>query len=136
MADVGTLQRLPKLLPLAVVKELACTGRKMGAAKALGHGLGNEVLDTPQALLAGALQCAKEIAAKPPVALWGTKQAVHYARDHSVDNALNQMGWLQGAIWSHQQVHQAVTAVTAMKEKRAGNFPDLAVLQYFNEIGL
>jgi enoyl-CoA hydratase len=56
------------------------------------------------------------------------KQAVHYARDHSVDDALKQMGWLQGAIWSHQQVHQAVTAVMAMKEKRAGKFPDLAAL--------
>ncbi len=133
VADVGTLQRLPKLIPLAVVKELAYTGRKLGAAKALAYGLVNEVFDTPEALLAGALQCAKEIAAKPPVTIWGTKQAVHYARDHSVDEALKQMGWLQGAIWSNQHVREAVTA---MKEKRAGNFPDLAVLQYFNENGL
>jgi len=133
VADVGTLQRLPKLMPLAVVKELAYTGRKMGAAKALAYGLVNEVFDTPEALLAGALQCAKEIAAKPPVAIWGTKQAVHYARDHSVDDALKQMGWLQGAIWSNQHVREAVKA---MKEKRAGSFPDLAALQYFNENGL
>lgn len=133
VADVGTLQRLPKLIPLAVVKELAYTGRKLGAVKALAYGLVNEVFDTPEALLAGALQCAKEIAAKPPVAIWGTKQAVHYARDHSVDESLKQMGWLQGAIWSNQHVREAVTA---MKEKRAGNFPDLAVLQYFNENGL
>ena len=133
VADVGTLQRLPKLMPLAVVKELAYTGRKLGAAKALAYGLVNEVFDTPEALLAGALQCAKEIAAKPPVAIWGTKQAVHYARDHSVDDALKQMGWLQGAIWSNQHVREAVTA---MKEKRACSFPDLAALQYFNENGL
>ena len=51
----------------------------------------HKVFDTPKALLAGAMQCAKEIAAKPPVAIWGTKQAVHYARDHSVDDALKQM---------------------------------------------
>ena len=133
VADVGTLQRLPKLIPLAVVKELAYTGRKLGAARALAYGLVNEVFDTPEALLAGALQCAKEIAAKPPVAIWGTKQAVHYARDHSVDESLKQMGWLQGAIWSNQHV---IEAVTAMKEKRPGNFPDLAALQYFNENGL
>ena len=133
VADVGTLQRLPKLIPLAVVKELAYTGRKLGAAKALAYGLVNEVFDTSEALLAGALQCAREIAAKPPVAIWGTKQAVHYARDHSVDEALKQMGWLQGAIWSNQHVREAVTA---MKEKRPGNFPDLAALQYFNENGL
>ena len=133
VADVGTLQRLPKLIPLAVVKELAYTGRKLGAARALAHGLVNEVFDTSETMLAAALQCAREIAAKPPVAIWGTKQAIHYARDHSVDDALKQMGWLQGAIWSNQHVRESLMA---MKEKRAGGFPDLATLQHFNEIGL
>ncbi|CAN5163232.1 crotonase/enoyl-CoA hydratase family protein [soil metagenome] len=133
VADVGTLQRLPKLMPLALVKELAYTGRKLGAARALAHGLVNEVFDTADAMLAGALQCAQEIAAKPPVAIWGTKQAIHYARDHSVDDALRQMGWLQGAIWSNQHVREAVMA---LKEKRPGDFPDLATLRHFNEIGL
>lgn len=133
VADVGTLQRLPKLIPLALVKELAYTGRKLGAAQALAHGLVNEVFDTSETMLAAALQCAKEIAAKPPVAIWGTKQAIHYARDHSVDDALKQMGWLQAAIWSNQHVRESLMA---MKEKRAGGFPDLATLKHFNEIGL
>jgi enoyl-CoA hydratase len=133
VADVGTLQRLPKLVPLAVVKELAYTGRRLSAQKALGYGLVNEVFDSAEAMLAGALQCAQEIAAKPPVAIWGTKQAIHYARDHAVDDALRQMGWLQGAIWSNQHVRESVTA---MKEKRAGEFPALSPLQHFNEIGL
>ncbi len=133
VADVGTLQRLPKLVPLAVVKELAYTGRRLSAAKALGYGLVNEVFESPEAMLVGALQCAKEIASKPPVAIWGTKQAIHYTRDHSVDDALKQMGWLQGAIWSNQHVREAVTA---MKDKRAGEFPALSVLKHFNEIGL
>ncbi|MDO9359172.1 MAG: enoyl-CoA hydratase-related protein [Polaromonas sp.] len=133
VADVGTLQRLPKLVPLAVVKELAYTGRRMPAQKALGYGLVNEVFDSPEAMLAAALQCAKEIASKPPVAIWGTKQAIHYTRDHSVDDALKQMGWLQGAIWSNQHVRESVTA---MKEKRAGTFPALSPLNYFNENGL
>ncbi|MEO7954863.1 MAG: enoyl-CoA hydratase-related protein [Polaromonas sp.] len=133
VADVGTLQRLPKLVPLAIVKELAYTGRKLGAARALACGLVNEVFDTHEAMLAGALQCAREIAAKPPVAIWGTKQAIHYARDHPVDEALKQMGWLQGAIWSNRHVRESVTA---MKEKRQPDFPALAKLTNFNEIGL
>ncbi len=132
VADVGTLQRLPKLIPLALVKELAYTGRRMSAAKAMACGLVNEVFDTHEALLAGAMQCAREIAAKPPVAIWGTKQALHYARDHSVDDALKQMGWLQGAVWSNQQV---LEAVTAMKGKRAGVFAPLQPLQGFRDLG-
>ena len=132
VADVGTLQRLPKLIPEAVVKELAYTGRRLGADKALGYGLVNAVFDTPEALLAGALQCAAEIAAKPPVAIWGTKQAIHYTRDHSVHDALEQMGWLQGAIWSNAHVRESVSA---MKEKRAGQFTPLSALVGFSEQG-
>lgn len=131
VADVGTLQRLPKLIPLGVVKELAYTGRRLSAAKALAYGLVNEVFETQEAMLTAALQCAQEIASKPPVAVWGTKQAVHYARDHSVEDSLRQMGWLQGAIWSNQHVREAVTA---MKQKREGDFPALPPLQRFSEV--
>ena len=131
VADVGTLQRLPKLVPLAVVKELAYTGRRMGADKALGYGLLNAVFDTPEQTVAAALQCAQEIAAKPPVAIWGTKQAVHYARDHTVDESLKQMGWLQAAIWSNRHVGEAVMA---FQGKRSGNFPDLVELKSFTDL--
>lgn len=132
VADVGTLQRLPKLIPLAVVKELAYTGRRMPASQALQYGLVNAVFDTEDAMLQAALQCAREIASKPPVAIWGTKQALHYARDHAVDDALKQMGWLQGAIWSNRHVMEAVMA---MKSKRPGDFPALTPLQPFKDIG-
>jgi enoyl-CoA hydratase len=77
------------------------------------------------------MQCAGEIAAKPPVAIWGSKQALHYARDHSVDDALKQMGWLQGAIWSNAHVREAIVSA---KEKRAGEFPQLQALQSFREL--
>jgi enoyl-CoA hydratase len=131
VADVGTLQRLPKLVPLGVVKELAYTGRRLPAQKALAYGLVNEVFDTQEAMVAAALKCAAEIAAKPPVAIWGTKQVIHYARDHSVDDALKQMGWVQGAIWSNAHVRESVTA---MKEKRAAVFPDLPPLSSFTDL--
>jgi enoyl-CoA hydratase len=132
VADVGTLQRLPKLMPLAVVKELAYTGRRLPAAKAMAYGLVNEVFDTAEAMLAAALQCASEIASKPPVAIWGTKQALHYARDHSVEDSLRQMGWLQGAIWSSANVRESIMA---MQAKRAPQFDPLAPLKPFRDLG-
>lgn len=130
VADVGTLQRLPKLMPLGLLKELAYTGRRLPAERALACGLVTELFDTHADLVAGALACAREIAAKPPVAIWGTKQAVHYARDHGVEDSLRQMGWLQGAIWSNRHVGEAVQA---MQHKRAGDFPALAPLKRFSE---
>jgi enoyl-CoA hydratase len=128
VADVGTLQRLPKLIAPGVVKELAYTGRRMGAQRAQAVGLVNEVFDTHAATVDAALQCAREIASKPPVAVWGSKQAIDYARDHSVEDSLRQMGWLQGTVWSNANVREAITA---MKERRPAQFDALAPLRSF-----
>jgi enoyl-CoA hydratase len=132
VADVGTLQRLPKLVPLGIVKELAYTGRRLGAQRALACGLVNEVFESQQAMLDAAMQCAKEIAAKPPVAIWGTKQVIHYARDHGVDDSLRQMGWVQGAVWSTAHVGEAIAA---SKTKREADFPPLAPVPSFMQRG-
>jgi len=131
VADVGTLQRLPKLMPMAVVKELAYTGRRLSADKAMQYGLVNEVLPDAEATLAHAMKVAEDIVSKPPVAIWGTKQALHYARDHSVDDALKQMGWLQSGIWSNAHVKEAITS---FQKKQTGSFPDLLALQTFKDV--
>jgi len=131
VADVGTLQRLPKLMPMAVVKELAYTGRRLSADKALQYGLVNEVLPDAAAALAAAMKAAAEIASKPPIAIWGTKQALNYARDHSVDDALKQMGWLQSGIWSNRHVQEAITA---FQQKQVAHFPELAPLTSFKDV--
>ena len=68
---------------------------------------------------------------KRPVAIWGTKQVIHYTRDHSVEDSLKQMGWVQGAIWSNAHVREAVGA---MKEKRAGSFPGLTGVGSFRDL--
>jgi enoyl-CoA hydratase len=130
VADVGTLQRLPKLIPMAVAKELAYTGRRMGAEQALQHGLVNQVLPDAASALEAAMKAAAEIASKPPIAIAGTKQALHYARDHSTEDALKQMGWLQSGIWSNRHVQEAIAAFQA---KRTGHYPDLAELKSFKD---
>jgi enoyl-CoA hydratase len=127
-ADVGTLQRLPKLIPEGIVHEMAYTGRRLTAARALNVGLVNEVFESQEAMLAAALQMAREIAEKPPVAIWGSKQAIHYARDHSTQDALQQMGWLQSGIW---QTSNLTEAFAAKQQARATQFDDLAPLRSF-----
>lgn len=129
-ADLGTLQRLPKLIPEGVVREYAYTGRRMQAYRALAVGLVNEVFDTQEAMLEAAMQTAMEIAARPPVAVWATKQAIDYARDHPVADGLRQMGWLQAGMWDTGAV---VEAIQARSERRAPEFPDLKPLRYFGD---
>jgi enoyl-CoA hydratase len=127
-ADLGTLQRLPKLIPEGVVHELAYTGRRLPAQRALALGLVNELFATQEEMIAAALQMAKEIAEKPPVAIWGSKQAIHYARDHSTDDALKQMGWLQSGIW---QSGNLLEAFKAKQQGRLPEFDDLPALHSF-----
>lgn len=129
-ADLGTLQRLPKLIPEGVVREYAYTGRRMPAYRALAVGLVNEVFDTQEAMLEAAMQTAMEIAARPPVAVWATKQAIDYARDHPVADGLRQMGWLQAGMWDTGAV---VEAIQARSERRAPEFPDLEPLRFFGD---
>ncbi|WP_332854519.1 crotonase/enoyl-CoA hydratase family protein [Duganella sp. S19_KUP01_CR8] len=88
-ADVGTLQRLPKLIGDGMARELAYTARKVDAAEAKEIRLVNRVFDTPEALSAGVRAIAAEIAAKAPLAIRGVKEMITYARDHSVADGLN-----------------------------------------------
>ncbi|XP_008281288.1 delta(3,5)-Delta(2,4)-dienoyl-CoA isomerase, mitochondrial isoform X2 [Stegastes partitus] len=91
-ADVGTLQRLPKVIgSRSLVNELALTGRKLYADEAKSSGLVSRVFPDKEAMMAGALEMAGEIAARSPVAIQGTKINLVYSRDHSVAEGLHHM---------------------------------------------
>lgn len=121
-ADVGTLQRLPKLIPDGVARELVYTGRRMSAARAREVGLVNEVFADHESLVAGTLAIAAEIAEKSPLTIWGAKEAMVYSRDHSVPDSLHQIShWQTGAF----QPADMMEAFAAKGEKRKPDFPDL-----------
>jgi enoyl-CoA hydratase len=121
-ADLGTLQRLGKVIPEGVARELAFTGRRMPAQRAYEVGLVQAVYDDHDSLVAGALETAREIAGKSPLAIWGTKVAMNYARDHGVDDALDQIATWQSGMF---QPADMMESFTAKAEKRAPVFPDL-----------
>jgi enoyl-CoA hydratase len=122
-ADLGVLQRLPKLIPPGVARELAYTGERLGAERALALGLVNAVLPDAVALLALALGVARSIAAKSPLAIAGSKLALNHARDHGTAASLQQMSLLQSAIFDPAEMSEAIAA---WKGKRAGVFDPLA----------
>jgi len=121
-ADVGTLQRLPHLIPSGLVRELAYTGRRLLAAEALGSGLVNEVFTDQDAMLKKVMEIAADIASKSPLAVHGTKEMLVYTRDHSVDDALRYMAiWQAGMFYSNDLFE----AAAANAEKRAPAFDDV-----------
>ena len=87
-ADVGTLQRLPKLIPIGIVKELAYTGRNFGAAEAQQLGFVNQVFDDQESLLDAVMKIAQQIAMNSPLAVSGTKTMINYAAEHTVAESL------------------------------------------------
>ncbi|HZV93193.1 MAG TPA: enoyl-CoA hydratase-related protein [Caldimonas sp.] len=123
VADLGTMQRLPKIVPQGVAREMAYSGERMGADRALAVGLVNAVLSDPAALLERAMALAKTIASKSPLAIAGSKLALNHARDHSTASALHQMTLLQSAIFDSGEIE---TAIAGWKEKRAAAFDALA----------
>ena len=82
MADLGVLQRLVKIVPQGVAREMAYTGERMNAERAFAVGLVNQVLPDAAALLARAMELARNVAAKSPLAIAGSKLALNHARDH------------------------------------------------------
>ena len=120
-ADVGTLQRMPKLVPEGVVRELAYTGRYMSASEAKERGFVNEIYEDQDAMDDAVLEIAKEIASKSPMAIWGTKQTLNYGRDHSVADGLEYIATWNAAMFDPDDMAEAFMAQT---ENREADFPD------------
>jgi len=127
-ADVGTLQRLPSLMPLAKVRELAYTGRKFDAAEAKELGFVNEVYSSSEELVNEVEKIAKMIASKSPLVSRIIKKQINYARDHSVQDSLD-----YHATWNSSLLSKAdmETAMTAFMKKEEGTFEDLEELKSF-----
>ncbi len=121
-ADVGTLQRLGRLVAEGFAREMAYTGRRVSATRAHEVGLVQQVYPDHEALLGGVLDTAREIATKSPLAIWGTKVAMNYARDHGVDDALDQIATWQAGMF---QPADMAEAFAARADKRAPVFPEL-----------
>jgi len=97
-ADVGTLQRLPRLIPEGLMRELAYTGRRMHAAEAKEIGLVNRVFDTQDEMLDAVQAIAREIASKSPLAVASSKHLLNYGRDHSIAETLDYQQLWMGAV--------------------------------------
>jgi len=109
-ADVGTLQRLPKLIGDGMARELAYTARKVDAAEAREIRLVNRVFDTPDTLREGVRAIAAEIATKAPLAVRGVKEMITYARDHSVADGLNYIATWNAAMLMSADLQAAMMA--------------------------
>lgn len=109
-ADVGTFPRLCHLIPQGWVRELAYTGRRLGADKAREIGLVNEVFDDQDGMLDAVMATAREIAAKSPLAVAGSKVMINYARDHTIADGLDYIATWQTGMFQPADMTEAFAA--------------------------
>jgi enoyl-CoA hydratase len=121
VADIGTLQRLPKIIPDGLARELAYTGRNLTAEEALKSGLVNKVFENKERLMLGVKEIAKVIASKSPLSVRGSKRNIVFARDHSVAESLEYMAnWNTGHFYSND----LMAAFQASMTKQSPTFED------------
>jgi enoyl-CoA hydratase len=121
-ADLGTLQRLTHLIPEGIVRELAYTGRRMGADEAARLGLVNRVEADRESTVAAGLELARTIAAKSPLAVAGAKMSLNYSRGRTVEEGLRHVAlWNAGALVSAD----LTAAVKGRLGKQVPEFKDL-----------
>lgn len=121
VADLGTLQRLPKIISTGMAAEMAYTGRKVFGPEAKSIGLVNQCYASKETLMEGVMKIASTIASKSPLSIRGTKEVLHYSKEHSVDDALNYMSTWNAAMLLSADLKEAFKATM---EKRTPEFDD------------
>jgi len=119
VADVGTLQRLPRIVSEGIARELAFTGKTISGKEAATIHLVNSVYPTQEALQTAVVEIATQIASKSPLAIRGTKEVLNYSRDHNTHDSLNYVATWNSAMLFSQDTAEAMMANT---QKRTPNF--------------
>jgi enoyl-CoA hydratase len=119
VADLGSLQRLPRIIGQGMTRELALTGDDIDAHEALRIGLVNHVYEDENALLEAARAMAKRMADNPPLVVQGVKEVLNYCADKSIAD-----GERFVAVWNSAFLasHDLFEAIGAFSEKRAPKF--------------
>lgn len=109
-ADVGTMQRLPHLIPQGMMRELAYTADRLSAQRAKEIGLVNEIFKDQAELLEAVNDIALRIAKHSPLAIAGCKEMINYSRDHSVEDSLKYMATWQSGMFRQEDMMKAFAA--------------------------
>lgn len=121
VADVGTLQRLPRIVSEGIARELAYTGKAISGREAQEIHLVNRAFATLEEMEKEVYGIAHTIAQKSPLAVRGTKEILNYSRDHSVTDSLNYVAtWNSAMLFSQDAIEAAMSAM----QKREPKFQD------------
>ena len=111
VADIGTLQRLPKLIGEGRSRELAFTGKNVSAQEGLDMGLVNADFETKEKMMHHVSEIAIQIAQKSPLTVRGIKNVMNYSRDHSVADGLQYVATWNASMLLSEDIQIAMKAI-------------------------
>ncbi|KAL2651116.1 hypothetical protein R1flu_019244 [Riccia fluitans] len=117
-ADLGSLQRLPWIVGWSTTMELALTARTFDAAEAQKLKLVHGVFSSKVELDRRVYDVAAEIAAKPPLAIMGTKAVLLKSRNCSVADGLDYVATWNAALLHKSEVME--TLRSRMENRKPG----------------
>lgn len=118
VADLGTLQRLPHIIPQGTLREIAYTGRSVFGPEAERMGLVNRAFETAEKMQESVAEVARQIAAKSPLSIRGTKHILNHSRDHSVADGLDYMATWNAAMLLSNDLMEAFQASMQKREAK------------------
>nr|CCA25190.1 Delta(3) putative [Albugo laibachii Nc14] len=118
IADLGALQRLPKLIGEQQTKELAYTGRNMSGKEAEKIGLVSTCWESNEELTKQVHQIAKSICGKSELAIRGIKESIQYARDHSTIDSLQQVRMHNAAVLLNTDLDSIISAFASRNNSK------------------
>jgi enoyl-CoA hydratase len=110
-ADIGTIQRLPKIIPAGIAREWTMLGEKVSADRAKEVGLVSSLHESHEEMMKNAFEIAEKLASKTPLAMWVTKETLNYSRDHTVKESLENV-----ALWNAATLHKEDVMSTMMSK--------------------
>ncbi len=116
VADIGTMQRLPKIIGAGMMAEMSYTGRNVYGPEAKEIGLSNKSYASKEDMITGVTEIAETIAAKSPLVIRGTKEMLLYTRDHTVDESLKYMGTFNAAYLMSDDLKESFMAQMAKRK--------------------
>jgi len=122
VADLGVLQRLSTLIPAAIARELALTGRRLGADEATRLGFLNRVAPDIATALDVARELATDISTKSPLAIWGTKEILNDFDRRRVEDSLRYVAAWNSGMFMPEDVQASVAAA---RRKQRATYRDL-----------
>ena len=107
-----------------MLRELTFTGRRMAADEAARYGLVNRVEADREAAHAAALDLARNIAAKSPLAVAGAKRSLNHSRGRPVEEGLRDVALWNAAALVSADLTEAVRARLGKTEPSFGPLAD------------